>query len=111
MAYFFASPVDVDIKLDGEELRKQVDIKGEKDKITQCSVYYDGDSVNGQVRLWSYFAPKTACLIYLQVTIRVRDGKRITHEGIKVEFVGTIGMSHRFSFLQLSSSIPRRTLL
>lgn len=27
----------------------------------------------------------------LQVTIRVRDGKRMTHEGIKVEFVGSIG--------------------
>ncbi|KAG6380205.1 vacuolar protein sorting-associated protein 26-domain-containing protein [Boletus reticuloceps] len=50
MAYFFASPVDVDIKLDGEELRKQVDMKGEKDKNIQCPVYYDGDSVGGQVR-------------------------------------------------------------
>ena len=27
----------------------------------------------------------------MQVTIRVRDGKKITHEGIKVEFVGSIG--------------------
>jgi len=27
----------------------------------------------------------------LQVTIRVRDGKKTTHEGIKVEFVGSIG--------------------
>jgi len=26
-----------------------------------------------------------------QVTIRVRDGKKLTHEGIKVEFVGSIG--------------------
>lgn len=53
MAYFFASPVDVDIKLDGEELRKQVDTKGEKDKIIQSPVYYDGDSLGGQVRLCS----------------------------------------------------------
>lgn len=30
-------------------------------------------------------------LTSLQVTIRVRDGKRMTHEGIKVEFVGSIG--------------------
>jgi vacuolar protein sorting-associated protein 26 len=48
-AYFFASPIDVDIKLEGEDVRKQVDIKGEKDKITSCAVYYDGDSVTGQV--------------------------------------------------------------
>lgn len=60
MAYFFASPVDVNIQLDGEELRKQVDTKGDKDKVTQCPVYYDGDSVGGQVRLWSCFAPKNS---------------------------------------------------
>jgi vacuolar protein sorting-associated protein 26 len=49
MAYFFASPVDVDIKLEGEELRKQVDIKTEKDRTASCPVYYDGDSIGGQV--------------------------------------------------------------
>jgi vacuolar protein sorting-associated protein 26 len=51
MAYFFASPIDVDIKLEGEELRKQVEVKLEKDKTVPCPVYYDGDSVNGQVCL------------------------------------------------------------
>ena len=30
-------------------------------------------------------------LFLLQVTIRVRDGKKTVHEGIKVEFVGSIG--------------------
>lgn len=49
MAYFFASPVDVDIKLEGEELRKQVDIKTDKDRTASSPVYYDGDSVTGQV--------------------------------------------------------------
>jgi vacuolar protein sorting-associated protein 26 len=49
MAYFFASAIDVDIKLEGEELRKQVEIKSEKDKNTTSPVYYDGDSVAGQV--------------------------------------------------------------
>jgi Vacuolar protein sorting-associated protein 26 len=29
----------------------------------------------------------------LQVSVRVRDGKKVTHEGIKVEFVGNIGAS------------------
>ncbi|KAH0831206.1 vacuolar protein sorting-associated protein 26-domain-containing protein [Lanmaoa asiatica] len=91
MAYFFASPVDVDIKLDGEELRKQVDMKGDKDKLIQCPVYYDGDSVSGQV------------------TIRVRDGKRMTHEGIKVEFVGTIELfydrGNHHEFLSLSQEL------
>lgn len=50
MAYFFASAIDVDIKLEGEELRKQVEIKSDKDKNIACPVYYDGDSVTGQVR-------------------------------------------------------------
>jgi vacuolar protein sorting-associated protein 26 len=48
MAYFFASPIDVDIKLEGEELRKQVDMKTDKDKTISCPVYYDGDPVTGQ---------------------------------------------------------------
>ena len=51
MAYFFASPLDVDIKLEGEELRKQVEVKSEKDKTASSPVYYDGDSVTGQVGL------------------------------------------------------------
>lgn len=49
-AYFFASPVDVDIKLEGEEERKQVDLKLEKERAVSCPVYYDGDAVAGQVR-------------------------------------------------------------
>jgi len=48
-AYFFASPIDVDVKLDGEEVRKQVETKGEKDKIISCPVYYDGETVSGTV--------------------------------------------------------------
>lgn len=48
-AYFFASPIDIDVKLEGEENRKQVEIKGDKDKMIACPVYFDGDSVNGQV--------------------------------------------------------------
>ncbi|EEB97556.1 hypothetical protein MPER_03100, partial [Moniliophthora perniciosa FA553] len=71
-AYFFASPIDVDIKLEGEEIRKQVEMKGEKEKAISCPVYYDGDSVGGTV------------------AVRVRDGKKVSHDGIKVEFVGSI---------------------
>lgn len=48
-AYFFASPIDVEVKLEGEELRKKVDMKMEKEKNVSCPVYYDGESVAGQV--------------------------------------------------------------
>jgi len=49
-AYFFSSPVDVDIRLEGEEVRKQIESKAEKDRPVSCPVYYDGESVSGQVR-------------------------------------------------------------
>jgi Vacuolar protein sorting-associated protein 26 len=50
-AYFFSSSVDVDIILEGEEVRKQIESKAEKDRPVSSSVYYDGESVSGQVRL------------------------------------------------------------
>ena len=50
--YFFASPIDVDVKLEGEDVRKVAETKGEKEKIISCPVYYDGDTVSGQVRLY-----------------------------------------------------------
>ena len=49
-AFFFSSPIDIDIKLEGEDLRKQIDSKAEKDcSYFLCSVYYDGESVFGRV--------------------------------------------------------------
>jgi len=48
-AFFFSSPIDVDIKLEGEDARKQVEMKTEKEKAISCPVYYDGDSVTGTV--------------------------------------------------------------
>jgi vacuolar protein sorting-associated protein 26 len=50
--YFFGSTVDVEVRLDGEDGRKIVDIKPEKDKDKSVAapVYFDGDSVGGQVR-------------------------------------------------------------
>lgn len=48
-AYFFASAVDVEVKLDGEDERKKVDMKTEKEKTITAPVYYDGEPVAGQV--------------------------------------------------------------
>lgn len=89
MAFFFASPIDIDVKLEGEELRKQVDMKSDKDRTVSCPVYYDGDSVAGQVCSVSCRVVTSKMITPLQVTLRVREGTR--HEGIKVEFVGSIG--------------------
>lgn len=46
---FSAAPVEVEVKLTGEEDRKQVEVKGDKDQKVMCPVYYDGESVVGQV--------------------------------------------------------------
>lgn len=46
---FGAVPVEVDITLAGEEGRKQIEQKLEKDKKELCPVYYDAESVAGQV--------------------------------------------------------------
>jgi vacuolar protein sorting-associated protein 26 len=54
-AFFFASPIDVDVKLEGEEVRKQVDMKQEKERSISCPVYYDGDSIGGQVRRYDHW--------------------------------------------------------
>jgi Vacuolar protein sorting-associated protein 26 len=55
-AYFFSSPVDVDVRLEGEELRKQVESKAEKDRPVSCPVFYDGESVSGQVHQYTFVA-------------------------------------------------------
>lgn len=47
---FGQTPVEVEIKLAGEEQRKQVEVKGDKDQKAMCPVYYDGESVSGLVR-------------------------------------------------------------
>jgi vacuolar protein sorting-associated protein 26 len=56
MASFFnfsAQPVEVEIKLAGEVDRRQVEVKGEKEKKEMCPVYYDGEGVSGQVGLFA----------------------------------------------------------
>lgn len=78
MASFFnfaAQPVEVEIKLTGEAERKQVEVKGEKEKKERCPVYYDGESVIGQVsrvmpmfelsggRKWPYIAGKLLLIL------------------------------------------------
>lgn len=90
--FTFAQPIDIDIRLSHDAHlppRKFVDLPsaasapstsgGAAGKavvpssasaaVEQAPVYFDGESVSGQA------------------TIRVRDGKKVVHEGIKVEFV------------------------
>ncbi|CUA66929.1 Vacuolar protein sorting-associated protein 26 [Schizosaccharomyces pombe 972h-] [Rhizoctonia solani] len=90
-AFFFAQPVDIDIKLENEEARKLVEAKVDKERTQSSPVYYDGESVTGQV------------------TVRVRDGRKLVHDGIKVEFVGCIELfydrGNHHEFLSLSQEL------
>jgi len=74
MSYFFSTPLDIDIRLEGsDEDRKMIDVKLDKNRREKVPLYMDGESVKGEV------------------TIRPKDGKRLEHTGIKVQFIGTIG--------------------
>ena len=72
-SYFFSTPTDIDIVLDNNDDKATVDLKLEKNRREKAPVYMDGESVKGAV------------------TIRPKDGKRLEHTGIKVQFIGTIG--------------------
>ncbi|PWN34291.1 putative PEP8-vacuolar protein sorting/targeting protein [Meira miltonrushii] len=89
--FSFASPVDVEVRLDGDEGRRQVEVKVEKDRRERCPVYFDGESVKGQV------------------VVRTRDGKKLVHDGIKIEFIGCIELfydrGNHYEFLSLSHQL------
>ena len=73
MSYFFSTPLDIDIVLDDTDDRTMIDMKLDKNRREKAPLYSDGESVKGAV------------------TIRPKDGKRLEHTGIKVQFIGTIG--------------------
>jgi vacuolar protein sorting-associated protein 26 len=72
-SYFFSTPTDIDIVLEHADDKSTVDLKLDKNRREKAPVYMDGESVKGAV------------------TIRPKDGKRLEHTGIKVQFIGTIG--------------------
>ncbi|CAI4044711.1 hypothetical protein SUVZ_10G1450 [Saccharomyces uvarum] len=80
MSIFFKSPIDIEILFDNEESRKHVDIASRsssssyKSMTESLPVYEDGESLGGIV------------------TLRVRDGKKVDHLGIKVSIIGSIDM-------------------
>lgn len=73
MAYFFSTPVDIDVVLEDTSDRQMVDVKLDKNRREKAPLYKDEESVRGAV------------------TVRPKDGKRLEHTGIKVQFIGTIG--------------------
>lgn len=72
--FFFSTPVDIDVVLEDSDERQTVDVKLDKGRREKAPLYMDGESVKGAV------------------TVRPKDGKRLEHTGIKVQFIGSIGM-------------------
>ncbi|ORZ40282.1 putative PEP8-vacuolar protein sorting/targeting protein [Catenaria anguillulae PL171] len=68
------SSADIDIRFDGEEQRKWVDVKVGRDQRDKFPLYADGESVTGKVN------------------IRVKEGKKLEHNGIRIQFLGQIEM-------------------
>ncbi|KAI9735198.1 MAG: Vacuolar protein sorting-associated protein 26 [Cirrosporium novae-zelandiae] len=88
---FFSTPVDIDIVLEDADERQTVDIKLEKSRKEKAPLYLDEESIKGTV------------------TIRPKDGKRLEHTGIKVQFIGTIEMffdrGNHYEFLSLGQEL------
>ncbi|KAH7326616.1 vacuolar protein sorting-associated protein 26-domain-containing protein [Stachybotrys elegans] len=91
MAYFFATPVDIDVVLEDADDRAMVDVKFDKNRREKAPLFMDGESVKGAV------------------TVRPKDGKRLEHTGIKVQFIGTIEMffdrGNHYEFLSLNQEL------
>lgn len=89
MSFFgFGQNADIDIILDGSDVRKMADMKTEDGKKERYYLYYDGESLSGKVN----------------ITLR-KTGIKLEHQGIKIEFIGQIelyydrGNHHEFTSL------------
>lgn len=77
MSFFsFGQSAEIDVVLNDAETRKKAEHKTEDGKKDKYFLFYDGETVSGKVN----------------VTLK-NPGKRLEHQGIKIEFVGQIGRS------------------
>ncbi|KAI4881410.1 hypothetical protein NFI96_027128 [Prochilodus magdalenae] len=77
MSFFsFGQSAEIDIVLNDAETRKKVEHKTEDGKKDKYYLFYDGETVSGKVN----------------ITLK-NPGKRLEHQGIKIEFIGQIGPS------------------
>ncbi|KAM4875936.1 vacuolar protein sorting-associated protein 26A-like [Thomomys bottae] len=81
---FFSPICEIDIVLNDEETRKMAEMKTEDGKVEKHYLFYDGESVSGKVNL-AFKQP----------------GKRLEHQGIRIEFVGQIALFNTHKFVNL----------
>ncbi|PIK57825.1 putative vacuolar protein sorting-associated protein 26B-like [Apostichopus japonicus] len=82
----FGQGADIDIVLDDASTRKQAEIKTEDGRKEKLYLFYDGESITGKVN----------------VTLK---GKKLEHQGIRIEFVGQIELARPGELTQ-STSFP-----
>eukprot|EP00842_Homolaphlyctis_polyrhiza_P005181 jgi/Hompol1/5664/HPOL_002052-RA len=82
---------DIEVVLADEDSRKLVDVKADKERRLKLPLYFDGESVSGKVQ------------------VRTRDGKRLEHQGIKIDFVGQIQLfydrGNHYEFLSIAQEL------
>lgn len=72
MSFIFKSPLDIEINLDSEDSREIVEVNSSKGRKERLLLYKDGETVRGVT------------------TLRTRDNKKVEHNGIRVQLLGTI---------------------
>uniref|UniRef100_UPI00358F4E2E vacuolar protein sorting-associated protein 26A-like n=1 Tax=Myxine glutinosa TaxID=7769 RepID=UPI00358F4E2E len=86
---------EIDVLLDGAEGRKTAEMKSEDGKVEKHFLFYDGESVSGKVN----------------ITMK-QPGKRLEHNGIRIEFIGQIELfydksnTHEFVSLVKELALP-----
>uniref|UniRef100_A0A7M4EFJ2 VPS26 retromer complex component A n=1 Tax=Crocodylus porosus TaxID=8502 RepID=A0A7M4EFJ2_CROPO len=92
---FFGPVCEIDVILNDAETRKTAEIKTEDGKVEKHYLFYDGESVSGKVNI---------CF--------KQHGKRLEHQGIRIEFVGQIELfndksnTHEFVNLVKELALP-----
>lgn len=95
----FGQSAEIDIVLNDAESRKQAEHKSEDGRKDRYFLFYDGETVSGKVN----------------VTLKY-PGKRLEHNGIKIEFVGQIGellpvTGYFCNLLSLTSAVTHMWLI
>ncbi|XP_036382267.1 vacuolar protein sorting-associated protein 26A-like [Megalops cyprinoides] len=91
----FGPVCDIDVLLNDADTRKTAEFKTEDGKVEKHFLFYDGETVSGKVNL----AVK-------------QTGKRLEHQGIRIEFVGQIELfsdksnTHEFVNLVKELALP-----
>lgn len=92
---FFGPICEIEVVLNDAETRKLSEIKTEEGKLEKHYLFYDGESVAGKVNI-----------VFRQ------PGKRLEHQGIRIEFVGQIELfndksnTHEFVNLVKELALP-----